>query len=375
MKKFLGLIIFISMLFSCGEESESNKEKGGKSTNPKSTKKTEGVIDGKSISQYTGKPGQLVIISKNTVLTDEVISLIDTVFGKQIKPYYPLEKKFEIYTRSPQEFEEGSKKLRNLMLLEIDSSIPKGDPKLLLKKNYYAKTQLLAEFRANNMNDLYALLELKLPELFEIYDKQEWKREYLRHKKDNNTTAKKLLRKQFGIELDIPAEARFERKDNQYAHLLFPDRSRQMDMKAGGGYNSSKANFIQSGIMIWQYNYKDSSQLMPDYLMRARDTILKHYAKHEIEGVYMGTQDHPAVLPVHERLKIGDVVGYQFRGLYKFTGRMEPSGGKFWSFHFLHPKRNKIVAISGYLDAPPTMSQSYDLRRIQAVLYSLKLVE
>lgn len=372
MKYYLGIALLFMFLFSC---SGDKKKKDDSKVKVKQELRDGMVLDGKSTALYTGKPGQLVVVSENTIYTDEVSHLIDSVFEKNIRPYYPPEKKFEIFSRTPSDFDKGSKSLRNFIFLEIDKSIPKGEPKLIIRKNYYSRTQLIADFRANNMNDLYNLLEDRIEKVYDMFDKQEWKREYLRHREANNKVIKGKLRNQFGIEFEIQSKARYESKDKMYAHIILPERSRQMEMEAGGGYNSTKANFIQSGIMIWQYDFKDSSQLTPEYLMRARDSILKKYAKHEIDGVYMGTQDHPAVLPVHEKFQIDDLIGYQFRGMYKFTGIMEPSGGKFWSFHFLHPKTNKIVAVSGYLDAPPTMSASLDLRKIQAVLYSIKVAE
>jgi len=375
MKYYFGIVVLLCFLASCiQDDNEKNGAKDSKS-NLKRELKDGMILDGKSTALYTGKPGQLVVVSENTIYTDEVAVLFDSIFGRFIRPYYPPEPKFEIYPRTPDDFEKGSKSLRNMIFLELDPSIPEGEPMLIIKKNYYSRTQLIAEFKANNMNDLYNLLNERLEQVYERFDQQEWKREYFRHKKADNKVIKKKLRKQFGIEFEIQSKARYESKDNMYAHIILPERSRQMELEAGGGYNSTKANFIQSGIMVWQYDFKDSSQLRPENLMRARDSILKKYAKHEIEGIYMGTQDHPAVLPVHEKFQIGDIVGYQFRGLFKFTGIMEPSGGKFWSFHFLHPKTNRIVAVSGYLDAPPTMSASLDLRKIQAIIYSLKITE
>lgn len=375
MKYYLGIIALVFLMFSCSEDSDKKKKSGKSRSSVEKELKDGMILDGNSTALYTGKPGQLVVVSENTIYTDEVAALFDSIFGRFIRPYYPPEPKFEIYPRTPEDFQKGSKSLRNLIFLELDPSIPEGEPMLIIKKNYYSNTQLIAEFKANNMNDLYDILEERLEKLYERFDTQEWKREYYRHKKANNKVIKKKLREQFGIEFEIQSKAKYESKDNMYAHIILPERSRQMELEAGGGYNSTKANFIQSGIMVWQYDFKDSSQLTPAYLMRARDSILKKYAKHEIEGIYMGTQDHPAVVPVHEKFQIGDIVGYQFRGLFKFTGIMEPSGGKFWSFHFLHPKTNRIVAVSGYLDAPPTMSASLDLRKIQAIIYSLKIVE
>ena len=372
MKYFLFLISASLLLGACSEDRSSKK----KSKSPSSQKIiTSGIYKGNSTLQYTGKAGELVVVCENTIFTDEIFTALDSLFGDYIKPYYPPEKRFTVLQMNQDRYNKIGKRVRNLMKLEINPTIEKGNPQVIIKKDFYARTQILTEILAHDNEDLIYATNHLLSDVVAIYDQQEWNREYIRHKEENNTVGRRKLSKQFGITLDLPSQGRYESIKSSFARISLPDRSRQMDIQADGGFSSAKANFIQSGILIWSFDYKDSSQLTPAYLMKARDTILKYNALHEIEGVYMGTQDHPAVIPVHNRIKIGDVEGFEFRGLYKFTGRFEPSGGKFWSFHFKHPTRDKIIAISAYLDAPPTMSSSMDIRRLQAILYSLKITE
>src|SRR5690554_5569 len=377
MKHWLTLIAVSLILFSCLDDDPIKENPKVKKTfDEKSHKGGREIIKAGSVSQYTGKPGRLIIVAKNTEYTNELAYVFDSIFTAPIRPYYPPTPYFEIIYRSPEDFKRLSIRLRNVIELIIDEKVEKGQPTMHIYENYYAKTQLYTKLRAHDISDLYELILQEVDYLFKIYDRQEWKRELLRHSSKKNSHVNSKLKSKFGIELSMPNNFRFESISDEYAILLFPDRTRQMEMKTtGSSYSDSKVNFIQSGIMIWQYPYTDERQLHPENLMMMRDTILKNYAKHEIKGVYMGTQNHPAVIPQYEKLKIGDVVGYQFRGLFKFTGDSEPSGGRFWSFHFKHPHRNIIVALSGYIDAPPTFSPSFDINRIRAVIYSLKVVE
>gem|GEM_PF-418114 len=373
-------VISMALLIACEnmdeEKDQKNNDKVAQSNATSSSYKRIRVIDGKSTSQYTGKPGRLFVVAENTIYTDELKQLIDTVFTRQMRPYYPPHQYFEVYHRTPEKFEKGSVRLRNVIELVVDSTIPKGKPRMEIRKNYLSETQLYTEIAAHDINELYDFMEEELGQLFQRYESQEWKREYYRHKRKSSPTVNEKLATKFGINLELPSKYRYESIDDEYAIIMLPERSRQMEMSIGGaGYNSTKANFIQSGIMIYQYPFEDSSQMKPEMLMKKRDSILKYHAKHEVPGVYMGTQDHPAVLPEYERFKVNGIQGYQFRGMFKFTGRMEPSGGKFWSFHFLHPKRRNIVAVSGYLDAPPTMSPSFDLNRLRAIIYSLEVTK
>lgn len=374
--RFGYILLFFLTAFSCEDNDDVNSE-NGTIQNPSEAQeyKRVRIVDGKSISQYVGKPGRLMVVAENGFYTDEIAQLFDSIFAKEVRPYYPKHPYFEIYHRTPEEFKENSRRLRNVIRLNISEKNTAGKPRMVVRKNYFAQTQMYTDVYANDINEMYTFLEQELFSLFRLYDTQEWKREFYRHAKKKNKSVNQRLSKKFGVKLELPDKFRYESVDNQYGIILLPDRSRQMEMKVGDAINSQKANFIQSGVMIWQYPYQDSSQMKPSYLMKLRDTILKYHAKHEVPGVYMGTQDHPAVIPEYERFKINGVEGYQFRGLFKFTGAMEPSGGKFWSFHFKHPKRKTIVAISGYIDAPPTMSASFDLNRIRAIIYSMKITD
>lgn len=368
--KYIIFIIATVLLSACSSTDAEKKESIRKIE--KIYKDTSGVVYGQSLSKYTGKAGQLVVISDNTVYTEEVAALFDTTFGAVIVPYkYPAVPKFEVFHVNETTFFKGSRTLRNIINIELTDREEEGKPTMVIKRDYYAKRQLFTVFRAATMDDLMAILRTKLSALCEYYEEMEWKREYWRLKDENNTVLKRKVSEQFGITMELPKRARYESVRKNFAKIMFPDRSRQMDLTSAGDHATSKANFIQSGILIWQIPFKDSSQLEPEYLLRARDTLLKYNALHESPGVYMGTQYHPAILPDYRKIKIRGVEGYEFKGLFKFTGRIEPSGGKFWSFHFLHPNRKKIIAVSGYLDAPPTMSPMLDLRKIQAVLYSI----
>ncbi|PWH85182.1 DUF4837 family protein [Brumimicrobium oceani] len=371
---FLGFI-----LTSCldGDNSEKKSETQSKAEIAQDSTQKGGrkIINAGSVSQYTGKPGRLIVVAEPTEYIPEIETLFDSIFAAPMRPFYPPTPYFEVYQRSPKDFRRLSTRLRNVIELNIDEKIEKGNPTMHIYENYYAKTQLYTKLQAHDISDLYDLLLKEVDYLFTVYDRQEWKREYYRHPSKKNAATRNELKSKFGIDLTLPSKFSYESINDEYAIIMFPDRTRQMDMETTGAYSTSRANFIQSGVMIWQYPYTDERQLYPDNLMMMRDTILKYYAKHEMEGVYMGTQDHPAVIPQYEKLKVGDITGYQFRGLFKFTGAAEPSGGRFWSYHFKHPYRETIVALSGYLDAPPTMSASFDFNRIRAVIYSVKAVD
>lgn len=377
MRFWFALVSFCFLLFSCTDNT-SNETKKKESNNKVKKEIEEGgrkIINAGATNQYVGKPGRLIVVVKSAEYPEEISNVFDSIFGAPIRPYYPLTLNFELFQRTPEEFSKLSTHIRNVIDLAIDKSVEKGKPTMHIYENYYAKTQLYTKLRAHDVIDLYDLVLKEVDYLYKVYDRQEWRREFQRYAENKNTDVRSRLKNKFGIDLVLPKKYNYESKDDSYAIIRFPDRSRQMDLEMGSKNSTSRVNYIEGGLIIWQYPFTDSSQLEPSELLRMRDTILKKYARHDMKGVYMGTQYHPAALPVHEMLRIGDNIGYQFRGLYKFTGAAEPSGGRFWGFQFKHPYRNTIVAVSGYFNVPPTTSAKFDINRIRAILYSIKAVE
>ncbi|MGB1646997.1 MAG: DUF4837 family protein [Crocinitomicaceae bacterium] len=143
------------------------------------------------------------------------------------------------------------------------------------------------------------------------------------------------------------------------------------------GESKQDLGTIFSGIMVYQYPFKDSSQFGIDALLQSRDTILKYNVPHETAGLYMGTQYHELVYPDYSNdiNFSGSVQGVEVRGMFEFKGRFQHStGGAFWSFHFKNPKSNQLICISGYVDAPSTTSWTHAIREIQAIWKSVTVL-
>ena len=130
--------------------------------------------------------------------------------------------------------------------------------------------------------------------------------------------------------------------------------------------------------MIYQYDYIDSSLFEFKQLLQARDTMLKYNVPSEIEGMFMGTQYNEFVYPEGNEIQTynGKINGYEMRGMFMFKGLEKHStGGAFWAYHFIHPQTNKLVCVSGYVDAPMTTTWTHPLREVQAILRSIEYAE
>jgi hypothetical protein len=163
------------------------------------------------------------------------------------------------------------------------------------------------------------------------------------------------------------------KKDNFY-RVEFPAGSKPIEF---AGTGTQDPGTIFSGIMIYQYDFTDSLQFNLTQLLKDRDTMLRYNVPHQVDNMYMGTQYLKEIYPEIERSQNASksISGYEMRGMFQFQHKtLKGTGGAFWAFHFLHPKRKKIICISGYVDAPSTTSWTQALREVQAVWKSVEII-
>ncbi|MBI2259139.1 MAG: DUF4837 family protein [Flavobacteriia bacterium] len=318
----------------------------------------------------TGKVGEIMVVCDQAIWESEIKKELDSQLTQFILPYFPDVATFEIKQRTTQEFKKGHKQWRNLLILSID---PKCDESEIIKEvDTYAESQLLIKIVAKNYNELLDICKHNLNKVHQLFDDMEWKRLALRYKEETNNQILSSIKKNFGFALVLPNGSKIVSKRDNFFRIEFPLDSKPIEFDRGFGQSAS---FTQSGLLIYQYPFSDSTQFELKNLLQARDTMLKYNVPHDVKGVYMGTQYHPLVYPEINTMwnMQSSLLGKEMRGMFQFLGKGDfKTGGAFWSFHFLN-KNNKMVCVSGYVDAPPTVSWTYPLRKVQAVLKSISL--
>lgn len=326
-------------------------------------------------SRATGKVGEILVVAEKGVWESDLKECLDSNLTQWIMPYFPDVATFELIHKTPAHFEKGVKGYRNILFLKIDPKYKGKKGKIVKHKDVWAKGQIVIDIKAKDYAMLEKTCKSGLDEVHDIYDRGSWERLIKHFDSYNNKAVKKEVANRFGIEISLPAKSKFVTRQKNFCRIEFPAASRPMEFESSGG-KSEDVGLILSGLMIWQYDYVDSTQFEFDQLLRDRDTMLKYNVPHEIAGLYMGTQYEKIVYPEgnKEVSKNGKVKGYDIRGMFVFKGRaIHSTGGAFWEFHFKHPKRNKMMCLSGYVDAPPTTSWTHSLREIQAILRSVKI--
>ena len=321
----------------------------------------------------TGKVGEILIVCDDAIWQAPLTNELDTALTQFIMPYWPDVPTFELLHRNSKTFEGAIKRHRNILFLTIDKGHTASGASIVSRKDVWANRQLVIEVTAKNTEELYATCRDRLQEVHDSFDTAEWNRirKYFREKQSPYVNDK--IADGFGIHIELPDGANVVASQPNFYRIQLPNASRPIEFIGTG---QQDVGAIYSGVMIYQYPYTDSSQLTHKNLLQARDTMLKYNVPHETSRLYMGTQYTDLVYPESTKSSNfnGSILGIEMRGMFVFKGKaIHTTGGAFWSFHFVHPKTNKLICISGYVDAPSTTSWTHSLREIEAVWKSVTI--
>ena len=322
----------------------------------------------------TGKVGEILVVCDQAIWNSEIKAHLDSQLTQFIMPYFPDVTTFELIHRKTQNFDGAIRRHRNILFLEIDSERKEKFGLIQSRKNVWANRQLVIDLKAKDYNQLLELCKEGMQAVHTQFDIADWKRILLNFQAQNNRPVQVKINKNFGINLALPDASTIVSSRPNFYRIVLPTASRPIEFVGSG---TQDIGSVLTGIMIYQYDFIDSSQFLLDNLLKARDTMLRYNVTHETEGLYMGTQYNKFVFPestatfnYNKRVK-----GIEVRGMFQFTGKdVHSTGGAFWAFHFLHPKSKKLICISGYVDAPSTTSWTQSLREIQAIWKSVEIL-
>ena len=328
--------------------------------------------DDSSRVYVTGKVGEILVVCDDDIWNSSIRNELDTGLTQFIMPYFPDVTTFELIHRNPKTFNGPIKRHRNILFLNLNSKDKEAS--VQYEENVWANRQTVVRLGGRNKDHLLQIVKSNVEKIHDRFDLNEWSRirKYFAEQQDRNINKK--IEEYFKIHLDLPYGSKIVTKRNNFFRIEIPEASRPIEFVGAGQQDMGT---IYSGIMVYQYPFIDSSQLEFTPLMHARDTMLKYNVPHETYGLYMGTQYNEFVHPEYSKdiNYDGSIEGIEVRGMFVFKGRYQHStGGAFWSFHFVHPKTNKVLCVSGYVDAPSTTSWTHALREIQAVWKSVRLL-
>ncbi|MGY6561457.1 MAG: DUF4837 family protein [Luteibaculaceae bacterium] len=305
---------------------------------------------------FSGAPGELIIAVEKKYWEGSVGDSLRAVFKDFILTLPQPEYLFDVVHMSNLKLPEITKTHRNILIVDINSANSKYGVEL--KKDRWAKNQLIVTINADNEKEFYELFNAnkeKLPLYFNYMDRERLMDKY--RTLDESSVTREKVAEHLNVSVALPDKYSVKLIKKDFIWL----NSHKMRTKGGQQHD------VNQNIVIYSYPYTVDTAFSANSILAKRDSIGKRFIPGPKEGTYMGTEFF--IPPIAIETSVNDQYGVEVRGLWKIIGH--PMGGPFVSTTILDEKNNRIITVEGFIFAPKFDKREM-LRELEAVCYSVK---
>ncbi|MCF8371015.1 MAG: DUF4837 family protein [Bacteroidales bacterium] len=298
----------------------------------------------------TGKAGEVVIVIDKQLWEGPV----GDAFIKQLAGEVPAlpqgEPMFDLIDIPRAAFTDIFQTHRNLILTSISKNVK--EPIVKVRKDVYAKPQIAIQIEVNSKEQLLAVIEERGAGILDKLVEKERERIITNYRNFEEPGISAKLRKLHNLSMIFPRGYSYDLDTTNFAWI------------------AHETPEISQGILVYYYDYKDTSSFNKENLISKRDEILQKYVLGPVDNTYMTTEKD---LPISYReFILNERYTTEISGLWKLDG---PAfmGGPFVSLSTVDTLRNRVVTVEGFVFAPKQDKRNY-LRQVEAILYSLRIV-
>jgi hypothetical protein len=300
-----------------------------------------------TMASSSGKPGSVLVVVDSTKFNREVGLEIKKSLSQVYKGLPQPEALFELSDIHPPAFKNIFRKHRNILKVEV---APKyTESRLLIRKDVYARPQLVIHAQAPDDSEMVELFQKKGEVVAQKFVEAERERYIKSYRKISNNGAMMRIKEKFGINIVIPKGYSLDVDTTNFAWI-----------------ESEGRHYLQ-GLLIYQFPYKGEQSLTRENLIEQRDQFTKKFVPGPSPASYMITEDQ--VEPFHKTKKINGNNVVWMRGLWEVENDF--MGGPFVSASIVDRERQMVVTVDGYVYAPKFDKRNY-VRELEAILHTLK---
>jgi len=302
------------------------------------------------LPSITGKAGEVLIVIDKSIWDGEVGEKVKTILLDEYPSLPIAEPLFDPINIPHQAFNNMFKTHRNVLMTKVGSQY---ENKIIVKNDVWGETQLIITLTAKNNDELLKLLDENKESIVYTIEEKERERIIKNYKQYQETSIVESLKKNQQISLYIPSGYTIDREADDFVWI------------------AHETPMISQGIFVYFYNYVDSNTFTQEYLVKKRDEFLKKYVPGPSDGSYMITGK--IMQPTFKEFSLNEKYAVEMRGLWDVENDYY-GGGPFISFTTLDEARQRVITVEGFVYAPQYSKRNY-LRQVEAILYTLRIVE
>ncbi|MDA1336986.1 MAG: DUF4837 family protein [Bacteroidetes bacterium] len=310
-------------------------------------------------SPLTGKvgaAGEIVVVAEQSVWDGMIGDSLRAVFDAPFPVLPQYEPWFDLVHLEPESFDRFWKPHRNIIHIEIADRVDTQTPSVQFFKEKYSHDQIFVVAKAKSIEGLAMQISEQAQELISVFHRAEVERFADLIALDDQEVIRSELIDLAGLELTIPRDARWAKKNDQFLWI-----DRQLTRMKGGDNHD-----VQQGFFVYREPYVSDEQFSMQSRLQARNRALREFVEGPTPQSYMTTEMR--YVPTYEEGVFKGQFASELRGLWRIEGDF--MGGPFYSLTLYHEESGELVTVEGYAYAPFFEKREY-MREVEAVVRSL----
>ncbi len=304
----------------------------------------------KLLPNISGRSGEILLLLSKEKWDSEVGDTLRAVLQDDVILLPQSEPMFDINRITPEGFSKLYSVHRNIMRVKINKSIAKN--KIVIHRNVWANGQIYIKIEATNNAEFKKLISKNAQKIVKLIHDAELKRKADYFKKYEVYEIRAKVEKKFNVTLHVPKG--YEVYDESENFIWIHNETQR----------------LHQGILIYTYNYKDTSDFHKDNLIRVRNYFAKKFVPGDTPNSYMKTEERIPI--IEKRFLLDGEFAVEMRGLWNVEN--DHMGGPFISYTTLDPTHKKVITIEGFVYAGNQKKKNF-FWDVEAILSSFKLIK
>ena len=341
--RYITFIFTLFILFSCNNEEENDSNFS-------------------YLPDAVGGYSTINIIADQNLWDYGLKKYVEPIFTKEIEGLLNKEPEFDIQTIRSKAFNRLFQRQRFILMFVSSNKI--NSEVVTVKKDVYAKGQIIVQVSGKSEKDAIKVFNQKKAQIFTLLDNH---RTYIIQqlaKSKNNKSLEKQLSNSQGINLVIPQSYTLALDTTNFFYVTKKAKIKCEKFNHGNCY-------IQTGIFTYFFDYSSQDIFTPNKFIAMRDSITKLYIEGSSQNdslrSYMKVYKE---LPISsENINLNGKYGYEVKGWWDLqNGTM---GGPFVSVAYVDELRNRVIVSDAFVFGPNFNKRRF-IKELEAVCLSIR---
>lgn len=341
--RYITFIFTLCIFFSCNNEEENDSNFS-------------------YLPDAVGGYSTLNIIADQNLWDYGLKKYVEPIFTKEIEGLLNKEPEFDIQTIRSKAFNRLFQRQRFILMFVSSNKI--NSEVVTVKKDVYAKGQIIVQVSGKSEKDAIKVFNQKKAQIFTLLDNHRTSIIQQLAKSKNNKPLEKQLSNSQGINLVIPQSYTLALDTTNFFYVTKKAKIKCEKFNHGNCY-------IQTGIFTYFFDYSSQDIFTPNKFIAMRDSITKLYIEGSSQNdslrSYMKVYKE---LPISSKnINLNGKYGYEVKGWWDLqNGTM---GGPFVSVAYVDELRNRVIVSDAFVFGPNFNKRRF-IKELEAVCLSIR---